>query len=74
MKTIFREKKHTYSVDDKDGKDPRVCGTGRQEVPHITQEKGETNGGLGGGEGKVIKWRISFCGGIIIIFYGTVFP
>lgn len=26
--TTLRVKKHTYSMDDKDGKDPRVCGAG----------------------------------------------
>lgn len=33
--TVFREKRLTYSKDDKDGKDPRVCGAGRKGLSHI---------------------------------------
>lgn len=42
--SYFQGGECAHSVDDKDGKDPRVCGTGRQELTYNTQDKENTGG------------------------------
>lgn len=61
--TTLRVKKRTYSMDDKDGKDPRVCGAGAGQE----DRDGPTSCGtrrnkwwIGGGKGKFIEGGNSF--------------
>lgn len=59
--TICREKRLTYSKDDKDGKDPRVCGAGRKGLSHIMQDWEKRVVDWEGEMAKLFKWIIPFC-------------
>lgn len=55
MKTVFRERKPTYSTDDNDGRILRFVGQEDRNYPTPCGPRlGEAGDGLGGGKGKVI--------------------